>query len=123
MGVIAERASAGITSLPASERPISEQFRIIARQFADVDAAANILEGTKRDVLESIKSRIVAGSDMPDNKAERLARCSDEWKEFKASMLENRNKATRLKLQLEFIRMKFSEQLDANANARRERGM
>jgi hypothetical protein len=120
---ISERAANGISSLPAHERPISEQFRIVARAYADADAAANLLEGTKRDTLEKIKSRIVAGSDMPDNKAERLARCSDEWREMKVLMLESRNKASRLKLQLEYLRMRHKEQMNANANARMERGM
>jgi hypothetical protein len=123
MGALGGAATNTLDTIPAHERPISEQFRIVARQYADYDAAACILEKTKRDVLEQIKSKIVGLGDMPDNQAERLARCSPEWKEFKSKMVENRNKATRLKLQLEFLRMRHSEQMDANANARRERGM
>jgi hypothetical protein len=117
------QASAKIATLPASERPISEQFRLIAAKYADADAAATLLEGTKRDMLEQIKNKTIDGTDMADNRAERLARCSPEWKEFKKLMLEAKNTAARLKLNLEYLRMCHSERLDANANARRERGM
>jgi hypothetical protein len=49
----------------------------VAKQWAQADAAANLLEETKSADLEQRKSEIIAErGDMPDNKVERLVRGS-----------------------------------------------
>ncbi len=98
--------------------PISEQFRIVAKQWVDADNAARLLEETKTAVLSQ---RMKALGDMPTAHAERDVKSSPEWHDFIKEMVEARSKANRLKVQLEFIRMKFSEQQSFEATARVER--
>ena len=61
------------SEIPEHERPISEQFRIVAKAWADLDAAANLLEETKSAVLAQ---KMLALGDMPVSKAERSERAS-----------------------------------------------
>lgn len=97
--------------------PISEQFRIIAKRWVDADAAANMLEETKSAVL----SRMMADlGDMPVSKAEMTVKASDDWKAYVTEMVEARKKAALLKVQLEYIRMQFSEWQSAEATRRAE---
>jgi hypothetical protein len=100
------RVAAAIQEMPEREQPIAERFRIVALQYCDADAAASLMEELKTTNLAKMKASIIAeqGS-MPDNTAERLAKCSDEWEEYVKAMCGNRAKATKLKLQLEYLRM------------------
>ena len=105
----------------ASNLPLSEQFRIIAKQWVDQDNAASILEETKSVVLAERKNDLIkANPKMSDAAAERTARGNPEWKEFVVSMVEARTKANRLKVQLEYIRMKHGEQQSYEATKRQE---
>ena len=53
-----------------SNLPISEQYRIVAKQFVEQDAAASLLEETKSAVLAQ---HMAAMGDMPVSKAEMAA--------------------------------------------------
>ena len=69
---ISERAAAKIKDVPERDRPISEQFRIVAKQWCDADSAASLMEELKTTSLEKIKASIIGQSnDMPDNAATR----------------------------------------------------
>jgi hypothetical protein len=108
------------TPLPP-DRPISEQFRIVAKQWVDADTAASLLEELKTTTLERIKSDLIANDGpMPDNTATRLAKCSDRWDEYVREMCNTRSRANALKVQMEYIRMKFAEWQSAAATARAE---
>ena len=100
-----------------SNLPLSEQFRVIAKKWVDADAAANILEESKSAFLS--KSMADLG-DMPVSKAEMTVKASDEWRSFIEEMVEARKKAAKLKVQLEYIRMKFSEWQSHEATRRAE---
>jgi|GEM_PF-796023 len=117
---ISERARAGVTEMPERERPISEQFRIVARQWVEADKAANILEECKSAVLSKL---MMAKGDVAVSKAEMLSKASDEWAEHLNLMVQARADANLRKVQMEFIRMQFSEWQSNDANARRERQM
>ena len=107
---ISQRA-AGIKEMPESERSISEQFRLVALRYVDADGAASLLEEMKTTALEQRKSDLIAErGDMPDNKAERLVKSGKSWADYICEMVEARTKANRLKLQLEYLRMKEREQ-------------
>ena len=58
--------------------------------------------------------------DMPVSKAEMNVKASDDWREFIASMVNARKEASKLKVQLEYIRMKFSEWQSIEASKRAE---
>jgi hypothetical protein len=99
------------------ERPLSEQFRLVAKKWVDADAAASLLEETKSAVL----SRMMATyGDIPVNRAELNVKSSDEWLEFITKMVKAREQAALLKVQLEYIRMRFNEWQSHAANRRAE---
>lgn len=97
--------------------PISEQYRVVAKKWVDQDNAARMLEETKTAVLSSSMAKL---GDVPVAHAERTVKSSPEWSEFIERMVEARTEANRLKVQLEYIRMKHSEQQSFEATARAE---
>ena len=114
---IASRAMAA-AEMPEHERPISEQFRIVAKQWVDADAAADLLEETKTAVLSKMMMDL---GDMPVSKAEMQAKASDAWTEHLTAMVDARARANLLKVQMKYIEMRFSEWQSNDANARKER--
>jgi hypothetical protein len=97
--------------------PWSEQYRIVARKWVDADAAASLLEDTKSAFLSQ---RMQQHADLAVNKAEMLIKGSDEWTDFIGKMVAARKQANLLKVQLEYIRMKFQEWGSENATKRAE---
>lgn len=112
-----------VTDMPESERPLSEQFRIVAKQWADVNGAAQLMEETKTANFSERVNREIATSNEPMafNRAEAIVKGSADWSEYLTDMVNLRTKANRLKVQMEYIRMRFSEWQSLNANARQER--
>lgn len=102
------------------ERPISEQFRIVAKAWVDADAAAQLLEDTKSSVMAQ---KMAALGDMPVNRAEMTVKASADWIEHVGKIVEARKEANLRKVQMEFIRMRFSEEQSKEANGRAERKM
>ena len=100
-----------------SNQPLSEQFRIVAKKWVDADSAASMLEETKSAVLSKWMSEM---GDMPVSKAEMAIKASDKWVEYIRSMVQARQEATLLKVQLEYIRMRFHEWQSHAANRRAE---
>lgn len=98
-------------------QPISEQFRIVAKKWCDADATARLLEDTKSAVLAQ---RIAALGDIAHNKAENQVKGGQEWFDFIRQMTDAKTQANLLKVQMEFIRMQFSEWQAHNANRRAE---
>jgi hypothetical protein len=97
--------------------PISEQFRIIAKKWVDADTAATMLEETKSAVLSRMMSNL---GDMPVSRAEMTVKASEEWRDYIKEMVEARQRAALLKVQLEYIRMRFSEWQSMEATKRAE---
>jgi hypothetical protein len=100
-----------------SNQPWSEQFRVIAKEWVDLDKAATLLEETKSLVLSQ---RIKALGDMPHNRAEAQVKASPEWHDHVTKLVEARSAANLKKVQMEYLRMKFSEWQSENANKRAE---
>ena len=99
------------------ERPLSEQFRLVAKKWVDADAAASLLEETKSAVLARMMS---AQGDMPVNRAELRVKSSEEWFDFITNMVKAREEASMLKVQMDYIRMRHSEWQSHAANRRAE---
>ena len=97
--------------------PLSEQFRIAAKEWVEADAAANILEETKSAVLSQ---KMAALGDMPVSKAEMNVKASPDWHEHITKMVKAREQANLLKVKLEWLRMRFNEQQSAEATRRHE---
>lgn len=100
-----------------SNAPLSEQFRLVAKEYVDADAAANMLEEMKSATLSQ---NMAALGEMPVSKAEMLVKASDNWKQYIEQMVDARKRANLLKLKLEYIRMRFSEWQSAEATKRVE---
>ena len=100
-----------------SNLPWSEQYRIIAKPWVDADAAATILEDTKSAVMAE---RMFALGEMAINKSEALVKASPEWRRHIESIVNARRAANKLKVQLEYLRMKFSEWQSHEATKRTE---
>ena len=106
---------------PAANLPYSEQFRIVSKQWVDADAAATLLEDTKSAVLsERMQALIRDEPGMAINRAEAAVKGSEEWREWISGMIEARKKANLLKVQLEYLRMKFTEWNSHEASRRAE---
>jgi hypothetical protein len=98
-------------------RPLSEQFRVVAKQYVEADAAASLLEETKSAVLSQ---RMAALGDIPVSHAERAVKSSPEWIEHVTKIVEARKESNLLKLKMEWLRMKFSEWQSEAATRRAE---
>ncbi len=97
--------------------PWSEQFRIVAKEWVDLDKAATMLEETKTLVLSK---KIKALGDMPHNRAEAEVKASPEWHDYITRLVESRSAANLRKVQMEYLRMKFQEWSSENATKRAE---
>jgi hypothetical protein len=100
-----------------SNAPLSEQFRLAAKDWVDKDSAASLLEETKSAVLSQ---KMAALGDMAVSKAELQVKASPEWEEFVTKMVNARTSANLAKVKLEWIRLKFNEWQSENANKRAE---
>ena len=89
-----------------SNSPISEQFRLAARDWVEKDSAANLLEETKSAVLSQMMARL---GDVPVSHAERTVKSSEEWMDFITKMVRAREASNLAKVRCEFIRMRFTE--------------
>ena len=100
-----------------SNLPISEQYRIVSKQWVDAECAASLMEDLKSSVLNE---RMVALGDIPVNRAEKVVKASPEWREYVEATIEARRKSNLLKAKLEWIRMKHSEEQSYAATRRAE---
>ncbi len=100
-----------------SNEPISEQFRLIAKEYVDAEAAANFLEEMKSATLSQWQIEL---GDMPVSKAEMQVKGSERWASYIESMNAARRRANELKLKLEWLRMRFQEWNSEAATRRAE---
>ena len=100
-----------------SNLPFSEQYRLIAEEWVGAEAAAALLEDTKSAVLAKMMADL---GDMPVNRAEMKIKSSVEWSRHIEIITEARKHASLLKVQVEYIRMKFSEWQSHEATKRAE---
>jgi len=97
--------------------PLSEQFRLVAKRWVEADSAATLLEESKSAILAKL---MADQGDMPVSRAEMNVKASEQWQDYIKDMVEAREKASLLKVQLEYIRMKFSEWQSYEATKRAE---
>jgi len=97
--------------------PLSEQFRLAAKDWVDKDSAASMLEETKSAVLSQ---RMAALGDMAVSKAELAVKATPEWADHVASIVKARESANLAKVKMEWIRMRFNEWQSDAATKRAE---
>lgn len=106
-----------VADVPAKDRPLSEEYRMAAKEWVALDGAARLLEETKTAVLAQ---RMKQQGDMPVSKAEMAVKSSAEWQDFIERMVKARTDANLAKVRLEWVRMKFQEWQALDASARAE---
>ncbi len=98
-----------------SNETLSEQFEKMGIEWADADAAANLLEDCKSAVLAE---RVLSAGDMAHNKAEATVKASAYWRDYVERTVEARHKANLMKVKMEALRMRYGEWSSNAANER-----
>jgi DNA polymerase III gamma/tau subunit len=107
-----------------SNQPLSEQFRLLAKQWVALDAAASLLEETKSAQLSSMVAKVIGeNKDLAHNAAERTVKASKDWSDLVQAIVEARRKANLAKVAVEYIRMRSREQESYEATKRAEMRM
>lgn len=97
--------------------PLSEQYRLAAKNWVDLDGAARMLEECKTAVLSQ---KMKALGEMPAAHSEREVKASPEWSDFIKRMVDARTAANLAKVKLEWVRMRHSEWISTDATRRAE---
>ena len=100
-----------------SNQPLSEQYRLAALEWVELDAAARLQEESKTTVLSQM---IKALGDLPVTTAERDVKATPEWKDYIHTMVAARTAANKAKLKIEWIRMRHAEHQSLEASKRAE---
>lgn len=100
-----------------SNMPWSEQFRVAAKAWVELDKAATMLEETKKLVFAQ---KVKAQGDIPVNRAENMVLATPEWHDYVTRIVDARSAANLKKVQMEYLRMRFSEWQSDEANRRAE---
>lgn len=101
-----------------SNQPISEQYRLAAMEWADLDAAARMLEEGKTTYLAQQKALL---GDIPDSHAEKQVKASPQWADYIKNMVRTKTAANKARIEIDYLKMKFAEWNSYEANQRVER--
>lgn len=88
--------------------------------WADLDAAARILEESKSAVLAQ---RMADHGDMPVSKAEMKVKASEFWQDYICKMVNAKTRANKARIEMEFTKMQAWERQSAEAYERQEMRM
>lgn len=97
---------------------LSEKYRLAAKEWCELDAAANILEEAKSATLSQWMAAL---GDMPVSKAEMQVKASPEWRGYIENMVTARKEANLARVKVEWIRMRAQEAMSQQANERAEK--
>lgn len=97
--------------------PWPEQYRIAGEAWADLEAAAQLLEDTKSAVLAQKCAEL--GS-LPVNRAEQTIKASPFWRGHIEKIVRARESANKARIQLEYCKMKFYDFQSQQASSRAE---
>lgn len=103
-----------------NDTPISEQFRLKAMEWAELDSAARMLEEGKTTYLAQQKALL---GDIPDSHAEKQVKASQPWADYIKTMVRAKTAANKARVDVDYLKMRFQEWQSAEANARSERKM
>lgn len=113
-----------VKEMPVHEQLLSERYRLAADAWVKADAVARRYEELKTTRLEQMKNALILqDGPMPDNRAEREVKASDEWERYIIDMVDARTRANALKVQIVEIQMLEREQQDRNQTIRAEMRM
>lgn len=96
---------------------LSELYRIAGEDWADKEAAAQILEDSKSSVMAQWQTEL---GDIPVNRAEQTVKASARWRGYIQDTVDARKAANLAKITLEVLRMRAMEYQAKEANQRTE---
>lgn len=96
---------------------VSEQWYRAADKWVALNSAADMLEEGKSAYLSQ---RMNALGDMPVSRAELTVKASPDWADYIKKMVRAREQSNLAKIEMEFLRMRFSEWNSADANNRQQ---
>lgn len=96
---------------------LSEQYRLAAKSWVDLDSAARMSEECKSAFLSQ---RMLELGDMPVSRAEMEVKGSEVWKGYLESMVQARTEANLARVKLRWIEMRFQEAMSEQATQRSE---
>lgn len=102
---------------PSNNLPWSEQYRIAGEEWADAEAAAQLLEDSKSSVMAQWQTEL---GDLPVNRAEQTVKASARWRGYIQDTVDARKAANIAKVRLEVVRMRAMEHQAKEANQRTE---
>ena len=100
--------------------PPSEQWYHAAQKWADLNAAADMLEEGKSAFLSQKMIRL---GDVPVSRAELTVKASPEWADYIKKMVRAREQSNLARIEAEFLKMRFTEWQAQDANQRQEMRM
>lgn len=98
-------------------KPISTSWYEAATQWAELEAAANLLEETRSAVLAQMMARC---GDVPVSRAEQMTKASPEWEMHVKGVVAARTAANKAKIKVDFWKMRFWEHQSQSATERLE---
>ncbi len=117
-----ERASALVQEMPKREHAIAEKFRLVAEEWAEVDAAFYMLDNTRTSVAaELIMAEVEKGVSV--SKAEHIAKASAAYREHVTKAADAKREANVLKARMDYLRMRERREDREEWNQRSERKM
>lgn len=112
------------SALPDSERPIEEQWRIAAGLWVEADELARAYDERKSIYIAEQKNALCKfDAKLSDAAAERRVRASEKYEDFITQMVEAKTKANKLRVQMDYLKMKHEKWRSLNAKNRHERDM
>ena len=125
---ISERAINGSRLAPAEmperERPISEEYRIAAKEWVQAKKAFRLLEEMKKINMARMKNALIQErGKMSDAQAERLCLVTDEWAEIVNELVEAEAACDFARVKMKWVELRYGEWQSDDANARKERHM
>lgn len=103
--------------MTSDNRPFSEIFHQVATDWVDKEAAAKLLEETKSAVMAQKQAAL---GDLPVNRAEQIVKASKDWYAHVEKIVEARRVANLAWAEVEYIKMRFNEWTNEEANHRAE---
>ena len=125
---ISERAINGSrlapAEMPEKERPISEEYRIAAKEWVAAKKGFRLLEEMKKINMARMKNALMQErGKMLDAQAERLVLVTDEWAAIVNELVEAETACDYARVKMKWIELRYGEWQSDDANARKERHM
>lgn len=119
---ISDRASAMVQEMPKREQSTAERFRLVAEEWAEVDAAFYLLENTRTSIASELTMAEVSKG-MPVSKAEHVAKSSQAYRDHVKKAADAKREANILRARVEYLRMRDRKEDRQERNQMSERAM